>query len=251
MAIDVDDADWQVLGQLTEASNATLLVEVGGSRFVYKPVAGERPLWDFPDGTLGRREVAAFRVAATLGWDVVPETVWVEQGPYGPGSLQQWVQATGSPVDLFPAGRVPRGWVGVLRGYDAEEREIEVAHRDDIELMRIALFDILINNADRKGGHLFTTTTIGSAETVLGIDQGLCFHHEPKLRTVLWGFVGRTIPAELREQVGRAIPELAEAMTGLPPLDRQALLERARILVDRDNFPGPAGPGPAVPWPPI
>lgn len=247
MAIDADTAHWEVLGQLSEASNATLLVEVSEQRFVYKPVAGERPLWDFPDGTLGHREVAAYQVAAALGWDLVPETVWVEQGPYGPGSLQQWVQPTGSPVDLFPVGQVPAGWVGVLRGYDAEDREIEVAHRDDAEMMRMALFDILINNADRKGGHLFTMAD----SEVVGIDQGLCFHHEPKLRTVLWGFVGREIPAEFRQRIESVREELPELLTGLPTLEREALGHRARVLVDSAEFPAPTGGGPAVPWPPL
>lgn len=240
------EEQWEVLGQLSEASNATLLVEFSGQRFVYKPVRGERPLWDFPNSTLGRREVAAFEVSQRLGWGLVPRTRWVSDGPFGPGSLQDWVHAESLPVGVFPAGEVPGGWVSVLSGVDEADKPLEVAHRDSAELRRMALFDLLINNADRKGGHLFQLAD----GTLQGIDQGLCFHAEPKLRTVLWGFVGEPIPDDLLLDLRDARSKLPELLTGLSSAEVDALGARADNLLARPIFPGPTS-GPAIPWPPL
>lgn len=240
------EAHWEVLGQLSEASNATLLVELSGQRFVYKPVRGERPLWDFPDSTLGRREVAAFEVSRRLGWDLVPRTRWVSDGPFGPGSLQDWVDGASLPVGVFPAGKVPDGWLSVLSGADESDKPLEVAHRDNADLRRMALFDLLINNADRKGGHLFQLAD-GSLQ---GIDQGLCFHHEPKVRTVLWGFVGEPIADDLVLDLREARSDLPDLLTGLSSAEAGALGARVDVLLARPMFPGPVS-GPAIPWPPL
>ncbi|MFN8126948.1 MAG: SCO1664 family protein [Candidatus Nanopelagicales bacterium] len=255
---------WTVLGQLSDASNATLLVEVDGVRHVYKPVAGERPLWDFPDGTLGRREVAASAVADLLGWPVVPPTRWVEEAPYGPGSLQRWITAPGAGVQIFAAGQVPTGWVPVLRGEDEGDRPVEVAHRDSPAMLRMAVFDLVVNNADRKGGHLYEQAD-GSVQ---GVDHGLCFHADPKLRTVLWGFAGREIPEAMRVDLHRlaarwgksaegpagAAGEVREPLpgvTGLSEDEIEALSRRVQALVDDPVLPPPVAGTRAIPWPPL
>lgn len=246
MATAADAGDWHVVGQLSEASNATFLVEIHGRRHVYKPVRGERPLWDFPEGTLGRREVAAYEVSRLLGWDLVPKTRWATDGPFGAGSLQDWVEATGLPVSVFPGEEVPEGWLPVISAVDEEDRPLEVAHRDTDDLRRMAMFDLLVNNADRKGSHIFELAD-GS---IKGIDQGLCFHDEPKLRTVLWGFVGQPLPDLLCSDLAAAADRLPDAMTGLGDGEIAAVLGRAGRLLEDRLFPPPAG-GPVIPWPPI
>lgn len=259
MATDAEHVDprgeWEIIGQLADASNATLLVRSGDEQFVYKPVRGERPLWDFPTGTLGRREVAAFRVSQSLGWNLIPRTRWVRDAPFGPGSVQDWVASDGFPVQVFPMGEVPDGWLAVISGIDDQDRGIEVAHRDSDDLRRMAVFDLLVNNADRKGGHIMMCPEPGpgvpaSNPVIRGIDHGLCFHQEPKLRTVLWGFVGTPIPAPLLADIERCLPELPDLLQGLSTEERGALRARGKSLLAAGEFPPPAG-GPVIPWPPI
>lgn len=238
-------ADWQVVGQLTQASNATLLVEIDGRRHVYKPVAGEAPLWDFPTGTLGRREVAVHDIAQLLAWDVVPATRWVDSGPFGPGMVQEWVADERTPVGAFTPGDVPEGWLPIATGYDGDDRPVVLAHADSWELQRLAAFDVIVNNADRKGGHVLG----GGTGPVLGIDHGLCLHEAPKLRTVLWGFAGRPVPDELVADLDRALPGVAAAVVGLAPSEAEALGRRIRSVLAEPVFPGPTVAGPAFPWP--
>lgn len=238
---------WTVLGQLSDASNATLLVEIDGVRHVYKPVAGERPLWDFPDGTLARREVAACSLARRLGWPVVPPTRWVEEAPFGPGSVQEWITAQGAGVGIFAAGGVPDGWLPVLRGQDENDDPVEVAHRDSAALLQLAVFDLISNNADRKGVHIYE-----EADTsVRGVDHGLCFHEEPKLRTVLWGFAGRPVPADLVADLADVLPSVGECLEGLSDSEHAATVNRVRRLLDEPVMPLPAPGAPAIPWPPL
>lgn len=239
--------EWRVVGRLTQASNATLLVRIDAAEYVYKPVAGESPLWDFPRGTLGHREVAVHRLAQLLGWDLVPPTRWVTDGPYGPGMLQAWVEAVGSPVALFAEDTVPSDWLPVMRGYDADDEEVVLAHEDSPELQRMALFDVLVNNADRKGGHLLTRAD----GTVVGIDHGLCLNVDHKLRTVLWGFAGRPVPEHLLADVERSLAAVPDALEGLTRSEAAALTRRAKAVLDRPVFPRPRTRGPVIPWPPI
>jgi len=142
-------------GRVLPASNATFVGEVDGVRVVYKPIAGERPLWDFPDGTLAAREVAAYAVSEALGWDVVPPTV-LREGPHGPGMVQLWRDEVpdASPVDIVGEGEVPPGYRHVFDGLDAHDRSVSLVHEDSGPLRRMALFDVVVNNADRKGGHV-------------------------------------------------------------------------------------------------
>jgi uncharacterized repeat protein (TIGR03843 family) len=183
--------DITVEGRLVDASNATLFCEIVldgvDARCVYKPVAGERPLWDFPEGTLAGREVAAYAVSEATGWGVVPPTV-MRDGPFGPGMVQLWVEIDTDVdlVDVVAPDRVPSGWLRVLDALGSAGQPVVLAHADDERLRRMAVLDTVLNNADRKGGHVLPLP-VG---TVHGVDHGVTFHVEPKLRTVLWGWAG-------------------------------------------------------------
>jgi uncharacterized repeat protein (TIGR03843 family) len=181
-------------GRLVDASNTTLrafiILDGVSVRCVYKPVRGERPLWDFPDGTLAGREVAAYAVSAATGWDVVPPTV-LRDGPLGPGACQLWMEESEqSLVGFVPAGELPDAWLQIAAAEDDDGRAYLLAHADDAVLARMALFDAVVNNADRKGGHVLNTVD----GRRYGVDHGVCFHVENKLRTVLWGWAGRPLP---------------------------------------------------------
>jgi uncharacterized repeat protein (TIGR03843 family) len=211
-------------------------------RVVYKPEAGEQPLWDFPSRTLSRREKAAAVLDALLGFGQVPQTAWRDSGPAGPGSVQVWVEGR---VDLgvFPPGEVPSGWVAVVDA-ETEDGPVVVGHRDDLATQRMITFDVLANNADRKGGHLLRTE-----EGLFGIDHGVTFHEEPKLRTVLWGLIGRPVPAQILDAVRDALPRLPELGDWLSSAEVGATVERAERLLERAEYPAPAGTWPALPWP--
>jgi uncharacterized repeat protein (TIGR03843 family) len=247
--------DLQLAGRLVHASNATFLaiLTCGESQIecVYKPTRGERPLWDFPTGTLGQREVAAYEVSRVGGFDVVPVTVMAD-GPLGPGSLQAWVEAdegeTSALVDLIETRKLPRpGWFDVVEGLDRLDESVSVVHADDEQLRRLAVFDVVINNADRKGGHI-----LGSGGRVFGVDHGVSFHTDPKLRTLLWGWAG----AELNEDELVAVKRVHDDVPGqlgdlLAEVEVEALVRRAEKLLRRGRFPKPRGQWPSIPWPPF
>ncbi|MTE16948.1 SCO1664 family protein [Nocardia aurantiaca] len=248
-------AELTVIGQVTTASNVTLVCEAedGGPRVVYKPVRGERPLWDFPDGTLAAREVASYLVSEALGWGVIPETV-LREGPFGPGMVQRWVDTVEDGegpdlVDLCPVGQAPEGYREVLRALDPGGRPVSLVHADDPRLHRIAVLDILINNADRKGGHALD----GLDGRVYGVDHGICLHREPKLRTVLWGWAGEPIGDELLTDItvfvkalaGELGERLAELITDA---EIEALEARGRALLEEPVMPMPVSQRP-IPWP--
>lgn len=239
-------------GRITTASNATFLGAIGDTVVVYKPVAGEAPLWDFPAGTLARREVAAYLVSEALGWDIVPRT-WLRDGPFGEGMVQLWQEQDPEQdaVDLFPADEVPAsGWLPVLEGEDENERRLVLAHEDTPALRRMAVFDVIVNNADRKGAHILAMPS-GYRH---GVDHGLTFHVEEKLRTVLWGWLGEELNAEKRDGVGRVLArldgELGRQLADLLSTEEVgALADRCARLLDDGCFPAPSGRMPAVPWP--
>ena len=240
-------------GRVLPASNATFVGELGEVKVVYKPVAGERPLWDFPDGTLAGREVAAYVVSETLGWRVVPRT-WLGDGPHGPGMLQLWAEPDlgQDAVDLVPEGRVPAGWLHVFDGLDRDDRPISLIHEDSAALRRMAVFDVLVNNADRKGGHVLAMPD-GHRH---GVDHGLTFHVEHKLRTVLWGWAGEALIAEERAGVERVLEALADDLGDrleewVRPAEVAALRRRAERLLRAGTLPDPAGQWPVIPWPPF
>jgi uncharacterized repeat protein (TIGR03843 family) len=252
-----------VIGRIRSASNATFLCEVewAGHRThcVYKPIAGEQPLWDFPDGTLAGRERAAYLVSESLGWNIVPHTI-IRDGPAGRGMLQRWIEepddsstadqkTTPDLVDLFPAGKVPPGYLPVLRAYDYAGDEVTLVHADDARLRRMAVFDVLINNADRKGGHILT----GLDDNVYGVDHGICLHVEDKLRTVLWGWAGKPVDDENLAAVARLAAALegplASALRGLiTSAEITTLWLRAEALLENPVMPTPDRRRP-IPWP--
>lgn len=219
---------------------------------VYKPVAGEAPLWDFPAGTLARREVAAYLVSEALGWDIVPRT-WLRDGPFGEGMVQLWRQQDPEQyaVDLFPAHEVPAtGWLPVLEGEDETRNKLILAHEDTPALRRMAVFDVIVNNADRKGAHILAMP--GGHRH--GVDHGLTFHVEDKLRTVLWGWLGEELNTEERDDADRVVTGLqgapGERLRDLLRAEEiAALTERCKRLLDGGKFPGPHGLTPAFPWP--
>ncbi len=211
-------------GQFANSSNYTFLVEVNaaGDRFraVYKPVRGERPLWDFPVRSLARREAAAYLVSEALGWELVPPTVYRKRGPLGAGSVQWFVE------------------------HDPERHYFTFSDEAKKRLKPVVLFDMLINNADRKGGHIL----FDPQEHLWLIDHGVCFHVEDKLRTVIWDFAGQPIPGELLEYLRRFLAALETAAgplkADLHPLLRPAeidsLMARARRILDHPFFAQPA-----------
>jgi uncharacterized repeat protein (TIGR03843 family) len=252
-----------VIGRIRSASNATFLCEANlgehQAHCVYKPIAGEAPLWDFPDGTLAGRELAAYLVSQALGWNIVPYTI-IRDGPAGRGMLQLWVDQPGDEVgdepasgpdlvDLLPAGHIPPGYLPVLQAYDYAGDEVTLVHADDVRLRRMAVFDVLINNADRKGGHVLC----GVDGHVYGVDHGVSLHVEDKLRTVLWGWAGKPVDDEtldtltcLRELLrGTLGQQLREHLTGR---EVDALHARTVALLDNPVMPTPDRRRP-IPWP--
>jgi uncharacterized repeat protein (TIGR03843 family) len=225
------DGELSVEGRLYDASNATLYCTVSldgiTAACVHKPIVGERPLWDFPDGTLAYREVSAYAVSVAMGWDIVPPTV-LRDGPFGLGMCQLWVDIDDS-VDLAA-----------------------LARSDHPQLRRMAVFDAVVNNADRKGGHLLPT----SDGHVYGVDHGVCFSVEDKLRTLLWRWRGKRLTeeaidvlsglrAQLEGALGAALGEMLRRDEVLTTVDRVD-----RLLATR-RHPMPSDAWPPVPWPPF
>jgi len=221
--------DMQVTGRLVDASNATLYaISTRGDQSlvcIYKPVAGERPLWDFPEGCLAHREYAAFVLSDFLGFDLVPLTI-LRDGPYGPGMVQQWIDIDES-IDLS-----------------------QFFSTDHPKLRAMALFDAIINNTDRKIGHLLPL----DQERVLGCDHGVTFHAEDKLRTVLWQWAGDPFTAEeialleaARSQINGKLGELLSPL--LTELEILQIERRVSDLLNSGTFPLPSPDWPAVPWP--
>ena len=220
-----------ITGRFTYGSNFTFLAEVTYEgelhKAVYKPSEGERPLWDFPQGTLAAREVAAFEVDRLLDWGYVPATVLREDGPSGGGSLQQFVNLNGA------------------RHY------FELGENEKDILQPVALFDALINNADRKGGHVLLTPE----GKLWLIDHGVCFHHQPKLRTVIWDFAGDPIPDGLLETLEQFMAQLdreqprARLARLLSERELSALAARGEHLLVEGKFPEPPPGRRAHPWP--
>ena len=224
--------EMEIQGQFLWGSNYTFLARVSNTEestlAVYKPAAGERPLWDFDHASLGRREVATYRLSAALGWPSVPPTV-LREGPHGPGSVQLFIDA------------------------DHEEHYFSLRERGSFEefFQQIVLFDFVINNADRKGGH----SLLGVDGRIWSIDHGLTFHTEDKLRTVIWDYAGLPIPHRmfndlqaLRKRFASELPlggQLADLIT---PAEIQAMIARLDHLLDTGAFPLP-GLGRNVPYP--
>jgi hypothetical protein len=227
------EGEIEVLGLMPESSNDTLLARCRAQDdecfAIYKPARGEAPLWDFPDGTLHRREVAAFVVSDALGWPNVPPTV-LRDGPLGPGSLQLFIR------------------------FDAAEHYFTLGAERADDFRRIALFDLVVNNADRKAGHCL----LGEDGAIWVIDHGVCFSDEPKLRTVIWDFIGEPFPRGLCDDLTMFGDELASPSTTrlalealLAPAEIDATAARVARLVASGRFPEPEPGVRPIPWPPI
>ncbi|MEV7715468.1 MULTISPECIES: SCO1664 family protein [unclassified Streptomyces] len=265
------EGELTVLGQIRGASNAVLYCTVARdgeeAACVYKPVAGEQPLWDFPDGNLARREVAAYEISEATGWGLVPPTV-LRDGPYGEGMCQLWIDAApeadeadetggeGEPplLALVEDEEPGEGWKAVARAEVGEGRTALLVHADDARLRRLAVLDAVINNGDRKGGHLLPAP----GGRLYGIDHGVTFNADDKLRTLLWGWAGEPLTAEAAEVVARLEAELAP---GTPLVTRlgeliteveiEALRGRVAGLRTTGRHPEPSGEWPSIPWPPV
>lgn len=224
----------QMEGQFLAGSNYTYLVDIVHDgkviKAVYKPVRGEQPLWDFPSGTLAKREVAAFVISESLGWDIVPPTVYRRKGPMGAGSVQEYIE---------------------------HEPHIHYFNFDDTTRQRlrpVALFDIIANNADRKGGHIL----VDSHDHLWLIDHGICFHMDDKLRTVVWDFAGEEIPTGQIADLCRLMDDLEQESQLTLELhyllsegEIDALLRRTRQLASSGRFPYPQSTRRSYPWPPV
>jgi uncharacterized repeat protein (TIGR03843 family) len=226
----LEDWELKIVGQFTWGSNYTFLTRVTDEQYeveaVYKPQRGERPLWDFPTESLAGREVAAYLVSNALGWDLVPPTAFRQDGPLGPGSLQLRVD------------------------HEPEQHYFTFDEATHQRLRPVAIFDILVNNADRKGGHVL----IDAKEKLWLIDHGICFHSEPKLRTVVWDFAGEEIPDQLiedlsglRVKLGSGLREDLSLHLNADELD--AMDERIEGLLASRLFPFPPKDERAAPWP--
>jgi hypothetical protein len=233
-AVDVgmlENGELRLLGLLPRASNYTFLGEVVGgesaTRVVYKPREGEIPLWDFPQGTLCQREVAAYRVADALGWPNVPATI-LRQGPHGEGSVQLFVE------------------------HDPAQHYFTLRGKRSDELQAVAAFDVLSGNGDRKSGHCLE----GTDGRLWAVDHGLCFGERPVLRTVIWEFAGEPVPPPLLEDLQRVETELRdgalrrELVELLSEEEIEAAADRAGRLADAGRYPFP-GPGRSEPWPAV
>jgi uncharacterized repeat protein (TIGR03843 family) len=247
------EGDLVLHGRIMPASNATFIGEICGVQVVYKPVRGERPLWDFPDGTLAAREVAAYVVSEAFGWNIVPFT-FLRDGPHGPGMVQRWQEPDEEQVavDIVPEGEVPAGWCHVFDGVDGQDNAVSLVHEDSPELRRMAVFDVVVNNADRKGGHVLAMPD-GHR---YGVDHGVTFHTDPKLRTVLWGWLGEeltpeesAVVGEVRDRVGSDLGRTLAPL--LSAFEIQALERRCSRLLARRVLPSPHGEWPSIPWPPF
>jgi uncharacterized repeat protein (TIGR03843 family) len=230
----LQNGDLELQGQFVIGSNYTFLAILRYTDIemtvVYKPDKGERPLWDFPYGSLGKREVAAYLVSEALRWGFVPSTVYREDGPLGPGSLQQFID------------------------HDPNYYYFNFSEEDIQRLRPVVVFDLLVNNADRKGGHILRDPQ----GNLWMIDHGLCFHTEDKFRTVIWDFAGEEIPSDLRVDLERLRMVFEEndefrKVLGrfLQPGEFEAIAMRIRRLLTKNIFPHPDGMQRPYPWPPV
>ncbi len=221
-------------GEYLWGSNYTFAVQVTYNQVslqgVYKPTRGERPLWDFPRSSLACREVAAYMVSEALGWNFVPPTVYRKDAPMGPGSIQQFIE------------------------HNSEYHYFNLTTADRQRLRPAVLFDILINNADRKGSHVL----FDPSEKIWLIDHGICFHRENKLRTVIWDFAGETIPEDLcaaivhfRQKLTSGSELVNKLMDYLGPEEITAIADRANNLLADGHFPDPRSDHRTYPWPPL
>jgi len=257
----LEQGELHLVGRLTDASNLSLVARATADGVtlacVYKPIRGERPLWDFPDGTLAEREYAAAVVSRAAGWDCTPPTI-LRGGPLGTGMVQLWINGTDSDsaVDLFTPEELPVGWMPVFRAVDEAGHPLVLAHADDPRLALLAAFDLVVNNADRKAGHILPIPD----GPLLGVDHGLTMHTEDKVRTVLWGWAGTAFGEQVIDGLDRLRHGLGPGLDGslaeelgalLTQTEVAALAERVTVLRDSAVYSEPPIGRSSIPWPPI
>lgn len=228
----IDTGELNVVGRLVDASNATLFAKAtltldAEIEVVYKPIAGERPLWDFPHGNLAQREVAAFKISQWGKFNCVPYTT-LREGPFGLGAVQEWITSDDS-IDI-----------------------IALAQSQDERIRNLALFDVVVNNTDRKFGHIL----LNREGMILGCDHGVTFHQDFKLRTVIWQFAGKSLTSlelaqlhEVKNEIAKVHNEEIGQLLHSDEVD--ALVKRIDSLIESREFPLPSEDWPAVPWPPV
>ena len=223
----ISTGEVNVEGRFVDASNATLFSKcVSGETevpVIYKPIAGERPLWDFPDGNLASREVAAYLLSEELGLHLIPFTI-LRDGPFGPGMVQEWIEIDEA-VDI-----------------------VDLAQGQHPSIRAMALFDAIINNTDRKYGHILPK----NPDVIFGCDHGVTFHEDPKLRTVIWQFAGESFSEEEKQIIQRASLVAASVLGQyLTEREIEALNARVQELLEHGAFPEPSSDWPSIPWPPF
>ncbi len=247
----------EIVGRLTDASNVTMLARTTlhgvSADCVYKPIRGERPLWDFPDGSLAAREVASALIARSAGWDCVPPT-YLREGPLGSGMIQRWINGTdcGTEIDLFEVADLPTGWLPVLQASGRRGEPMVLAHADSPGLKLLATFDLVVNNADRKAPHVLPVP----GGPVYGVDHGLTLHRQDKLRTVLWGWAGDGLPDEgidgLERLSAGLAGDLGELLADLlTNTEVRTLRKRVDRLRNNPVFALPPTDRSPIPWPPL
>jgi uncharacterized repeat protein (TIGR03843 family) len=219
-----ESGELEIIGRLVDASNASLLCKLPNEvKVIYKPIAGERPLWDFPDGNLASREVAAYYISEIGDFKVVPRTV-LREGPFGQGAIQEWIE--------------------ICEDTDV----IAMAQSDNSQIRNLALFDAVINNADRKFGHILITQD----QQIYGCDHGVSLHEENKLRTVIWQFADQKLSAVEIQKLKDLLSKIDKEYLSnyLSPEEIEAVFARTRGLIEVGRFSSPDPNWPAVPWPP-
>jgi uncharacterized repeat protein (TIGR03843 family) len=219
-----ESGELEIIGRLVDASNASLLCKLPNEvKVIYKPIAGERPLWDFPDGNLASREVAAYYISEIGDFKVVPRTV-LREGPFGQGAIQEWIE--------------------ICEDTDV----IAMAQSDNSQIRNLALFDAVINNADRKFGHILITQD----QQIYGCDHGISLHEENKLRTVIWQFADQKLSAVEIQKLKDLLSKIDKEYLSnyLSPEEIEAVFARTRGLIEVGRFSSPDPNWPAVPWPP-
>jgi hypothetical protein len=219
-----ESGELEIIGRLVDASNASLLCKLPNEvKVIYKPIAGERPLWDFPDGNLASREVAAYYISEIGDFKVVPRTV-LREGPFGQGAIQEWIE--------------------ICEDTDV----IAMAQSDNSQIRNLALFDAVINNADRKFGHILITQD----QQIYGCDHGVSLHEENKLRTVIWQFADQKLSAVEIQKLKDLLSKIDKEYLSnyLSPEEIEAVFARTRALIEVGRFSSPDPNWPAVPWPP-
>ena len=225
---EMQHGELKVIGRLIDASNATLLAEISSTKsktkVIYKPIAGERPLWDFPNGNLAHREYCAYLISEIGQFDLVPATI-LREGPFGLGMVQQWIEING------------------------DVNVVEYGQGSDPQLRKMAIFDAIINNTDRKYGHIL----VDHIGHLYGCDHGVSFHEVNKLRTVLWQFTGKSFTATEAEFLDKCLAaDLGSRFENyLSNAEISALTHRLETLKVENRFPSPSDQWPAVPWPPV